>query len=639
MEESVFMDGVRSVFIVIDRGVYSLITVFYNIITELANATIISSDKINEISQKVYALIAIFMIFKISFSLINYLVNPDLLQDKTKGGGKLIQNILITFVLVICVPFGFDFLYNAQKAILSDALIEKLIYNSESLDTGEMSFLMDPNCTEKATTSSIGDYVGLMAFKTFFQIDEMSLKQDPDDFTKIENKYCRADVSEGTGTASVKNLLRNSEVYNAPHGISTKHYYVVSYTFFISTVVGIVLALVFLSFCFDVAVRTIKLQFLELLAPIPIISYIDPDKSKNGMFSKWIKEVATTWLSLFMRLLAFHVAIYFISLLSDIDWDQNGLWINLLLIIGILMFAKQLPKLLENIMGIKASGSFNLNPLKKLDDQALGFKTGRNFLGKTAAGAAAIGMSAVGSVNRYKERKNKLAADDAKLETQAKNDLNKKLIELRNLKTSGEIDASEWRKRALDAKKQSDAKLEKDKAKIRKFSDNHPIFSGVAAAGRASSEAFKADHKSIQSIIDNASKAATNAAKERTYRDSYGINDRAMNRVTDWGDVKKSGTADVVDRRVKELNDQLTQATNALDSLRQEQSTFAPGTFTWATSGPNAGRIEVNSNITDPNIIALAKENVRMQQELQQTVKDLNSEIKAQNKILEQSKK
>ena len=628
MEESVFMDGVRGVMATIDRAVYGLISVFYDTIITLSDTTIIGSDKISEITNKVYALIAIFMIFKISFSLINYLVNPDMIVDKTKGGGMLVKNVIITFILVITVPFGFDLLYRAQSAIISDGIIEKLIYGGETVNQG-ISFKMDDDYCGN-TSATAGNYVGLMAFKTFFQLDDQAKE---DDRNEILTMYCNASV---TGErSSVNDLLKNNKVYSAPHGFTTQHYYVVDYSFFLSTIVGIVLALVFLGFCFDVATRSIKLQFLEILAPIPIISYIDPDKSKSGMFSKWIKEVATTWLSLFMRLIAYHIAIYFISTLHENASLSNNLWINLLIIIGILMFAKELPKLLENIIGIKASGSFNLNPLKKLDEQALGFKAGRNLLGKTAAATAAVGMSAVGSVNRYKERKNKIAA----VETKAKNELNAKLIELRNLKTSGEISASEWRKRALDAKKQSDAKLEEDKAKMIRFSDNHPIFSGVTAAVRASSEAFKADHKSIKSIIDNASKAATNSAKERTYRDSYGIGDRAMNKITDWGDVRKSGTADVVDRRVKELNDQLSQVTNALDSLRQEQSTFAPGTFTWATSGPNAGQMSVSSSVTDPNTRALAEENVRLQQELQQTVKDLNSEIKAQNKILEQSKK
>lgn len=399
MEESVFMDGVRGVMAIIDRAVYGLISVFYDTIITLSDITIIGSDKISEITNKVYALIAVFMIFKISFSLINYLVNPDMIVDKAKGGGALVKNIIITFILVITVPFGFDLLYRAQSAILSDGIIEKLIYGGETVNQG-ISFKMDDDYCE-STSATAGDYVGLMAFKTFFQIDEQSLETHSDDFYQgspsVKEMYCNASVNGGK--ASVNNLLKNNRVYSAPHGFSTQHYYVVDYSFFLSTIVGIVLALVFLGFCFDVATRSIKLQFLEILAPIPIISYIDPDKSKSGMFSKWIKEVATTWLSLFMRLIAYYIAIYFISTLHENASLSNNLWINLLIIIGILMFAKELPKLLENIIGIKASGSFNLNPLKKLNDNALG---GKLIAGAAIGGAGlAVGGLAQSASNMY----------------------------------------------------------------------------------------------------------------------------------------------------------------------------------------------------------------------------------------------
>lgn len=399
MEESVFMDGVRGVMAIIDRAVYGLISVFYDTIITLSDITIIGSDKISEITNKVYALIAVFMIFKISFSLINYLVNPDMIVDKAKGGGALVKNVIITFILVITVPFGFDLLYRAQSAILSDGIIEKLIYGGETVNQG-ISFKMDDDYCE-STSATAGDYVGLMAFKTFFQIDEQSLETYSGDFyngnPSVKEMYCSASVNGGK--ASVNNLLKNNRVYSAPHGFSTQHYYVVDYSFFLSTIVGIVLALVFLGFCFDVATRSIKLQFLEILAPIPIISYIDPDKSKSGMFSKWIKEVATTWLSLFMRLIAYYIAIYFISTLHENASLSNNLWINLLIIIGILMFAKELPKLLENIIGIKASGSFNLNPLKKINDNALG---GKLITGAAIGGAGlAAGGLAQSASNMY----------------------------------------------------------------------------------------------------------------------------------------------------------------------------------------------------------------------------------------------
>lgn len=650
MNESVFFDGVRGVFATIDRGVYSLISIFYNTIYKLVDKTIISSSVIDEITSRVYALIAIFMIFKISFSLINYLVNPDLIVDKVKGGGSLVRNIIITLVLVIFVPFGFDLLYEAQNAIINDGLVEKLIHGG-TYNERKLEIIMDEDyCVgTPAYTNNIGDYVSLVAFKTFFQIDEQSIQEDSDNFAEIKNMYCEASVINN-GMSSVSNLLKNNKVYSAPHGVSLSDYYVVDYLFFLSTIVGVIIALIFLNFCFDIAVRSIKLQFLEILAPVPIISYIDPDKSKNGMFSKWLKEVGTTWLSLFMRLLAYNLALYFISILTASDIEQDNLWMTLLIIIGILMFAKQLPKLLENIMGIKASGSFNLNPFKKLDEEALGFKQARSLAGKTAATAGAVGMSAIGSAYSRNRAKKEFNKNTSKL----KDDLRQKIEEerldgLRKARNNAEYEYAnrKYKARMDEFNKGNYSTLNEDVAeKIEKlkedydskFSNRHPLVSSLLAAGRAGNEAFKADHKSIQAIIENASKAATNAAKERTYRDNYGIGDRAMNQITDWGDVKKSGTADIVDRKVKELNDQLTQVTNALDSLRQEQSSFAPGTFMWETSGPNAGMISV-SPTANPNDIIRARENVRMQQELQQTMKDLNSAIKSQTKILEQSKK
>ena len=468
MEESTFMDGVRGVFAVIDRGVYGLITTFYNMIESLTNFTIISGDKISEISGKIYALIALFMIFKISFSLINYLVNPDMLSDKAKGGGTLIKNIILTFALVVIVPFGFNILYQAQAAILSDNLIGKFVYGDESVD-GEMVFSMDEDeCGGiTASTSNAGDYIGLMAFRPFFQLSE---EKDSSDFTSdLQKMYCSASVNGKD--ASVKNLLANNKVYSAPHVFSTSHFYVVDYTIFISTAVGIVLVLVFLSFCFDIATRTIKLQFLELLAPIPIISYIDPDQSKNGMFSKWLKEVFNTWLSLFMRLLAFHIAIYLISVLKDVQLEGESLWINLLIIIGVLMFAKELPKLLESIMGIKMSGSFNLNPLKKLDEQALGFKTGRSLLGKGMTAGAALGMAGVGSVLAHNAAKKKFNEDRAKMEDKVKDNIRQKIEEarlndLRNARNNAEYEYAnrKYNARMNELNKGNYSKLDKNEA-------------------------------------------------------------------------------------------------------------------------------------------------------------------------------
>lgn len=387
MEESLFMDDIRTFFAMLDRMIYSLISIFYNTITDLATVQIIDTNTINGLTGKVYALLGIFMIFKVSFSLINYIVDPDKLADKAKGGGALIKNIAITIVLIITVPFAFDLLYEAQSAILTDQIIPKFIFNSESADVDSVKnsttyqINLDPDvCASPAETTNMGDYIGLLIFNPFFVQETENVNENKSlaNNESLRGYYCNS--------SSVKILLGNSDLYNAPKGWSTKYNYSIDYSFLLSTSIGVVVALLFLGFCFDVAVRMLKLFLLEIIAPIPIISYIDPDSSKNGMFKKWLKEVFNTWLSLFLRLGAVFLAVFVIQSIvassNNLDEYSHPLWLRILIIIGALIFAKQLPKMLEDILGIKMSGSMKLNPFKKISEDAIGGKT----IGKVTSG-------------------------------------------------------------------------------------------------------------------------------------------------------------------------------------------------------------------------------------------------------------
>ena len=640
MEESIFMDGVRGVMAVIDRAVYGLISVFYDTILTLADTTIIGSDKISEITNKVYALIAIFMIFKISFSLINYLVNPDMIVDKAKGGGVLVKNIIITFILVITVPFAFDLLYRAQSSILTDGIIEKLIYGGDTANQG-ITFKMDDDYCD-STSASAGDYVGLIAFKTFFQIDEQSVQTNSDDFyggnPSVKDMYCNASVNGGN--ASVNNLLKNNKVYSAPHGFSTQHYYVVDYSFFLSTIVGVVLALVFLGFCFDVATRSIKLQFLEILAPIPIVSYIDPDKSKNGMFNKWVKEVTTTWLSLFMRLIAYYLAIYFISTLHENSSLNNNLWINLLIIIGILMFAKELPKLLENIIGIKASGSFNLNPFKKLETDMLGAKT----ISGVASGALGFGLGVGASVYARNKGKQQFKSKyDRELDADTSKKLNDKYMKkINNAISSGWSDARINRMFSnFDRKEQKllNKQMNKDfRADKASFTNKYGAVEAAVSGIRGASRGYKSGSKGgldPASITSAAVQGATEASKIRSYNDNYSFGDRVMDKITDIADVKNdSGTASLVGKEIKELTKQLETVTQALDMKRMQISRLDPMAV---GNDVNTGQPYVRENYNGPDRLT-AEALVNETKELSNTMESLKAEIKKRQDMKDQKR-
>ena len=138
-----------------------------------------------------------------------------------------------------------------------------------------------------------------------------------------------------------------------------KTFYVFSYMPFISMIVPLVFVVILLSFTIDVAVRAVKLAVLRLIAPIPIISYMDPKGSKDSAFNSWVKTLTSTYLDLFIRLAAVYFAIFLIQ-----DMIVNGVVINhgsgvigiislILIWIGIFVFAKQAPKFIKDVLGLK----------------------------------------------------------------------------------------------------------------------------------------------------------------------------------------------------------------------------------------------------------------------------------------------
>lgn len=683
----------RDFFSIIDGGLYHLIGILYDILIQLSKTSIFTSADIDAFSKRVYVFLGIIMLFKVTFSLINYLINPDAIADKTNGAGNLSKNIIITLVLVVFVPYAFDLLYRAQSAILNDNIIPKLIIGTGG-ESGTHALIIDDKlCVDEETNEAVvsnvpkvGDYIAIMAFKPFYQAS----KDVSDEFADTDY-YC--------ASHTVKDMLKY-------HDEEVGSEYIFDYTMLLSTASGVLVLLLLLGFCFDIAVRTIKLGFLEIIAPIPIISYVDPKSGKNGMFSKWVKEVINTWASLFIRLALLFFVVYIIETIGNNlgTLYDNGIWIMLFLIIGALMFAKQAPALIENILGVKATGTMKLNPLKKIQEQAIGGKMIASLPGRMASGVAGAAFATTGLAiantkkssdfyqkqneyekafqNHYNAQNNlnnlktiqttneaELQANKTKLQTNkgkyeaAYNDVQNKIAngtvtnsDFENLQKlnqqyqSSQVDVNKSENKVNEAKEQiKEAEIEVSTAqqKVNKtseafenqkeqndksFSYNHPLAAGLAAAYRASTTAGKNDPKNIREIISNASKAATSAAKTRTYTDNYNIEDRMKNVFTDWADIKKGGTASIVDSNIKEINDNIIKVTNALDSLRQERSAFEPGTFK-----TNTKTFEVEVSQLGINNQA-AIDNVQQTKELEQVLKDLNSELKKQTSIKEQTK-
>lgn len=394
-----FLGVIRGLFAAIDKVVVWLIENLYNLIFQISSVQVFDNASLAAFANRITVILSIFMIFKLSLSFLNYIVNPDAMTDKSKGFSKLIQNIAVALVLLVSYQFLFDKAMELQQKIVDNNTIPKLILGSSGKNVKNSSVVSFPLFSAFIVPNSdlLAQQQGC---RTYFINDGT-----------VPHKRCNIEVYS-TNAASMPNIgsepnnqldytVENQNTYYLfDYLLSLKNngQFAFDYKFIISTICGAFAALVLLSFCMDVAVRIIKLYFLRLIAPIPIISYIDPIKGE-GIFKKWLSNVGKTYADLFVRLIAIFFAIFIIQQVSANagtlkDFNGNPIdnpFVIIFIIIGALMFAKQFPKLIQDITGISLDGKMQLNPFKKISEQALGGKA----MVAGAAGAVGAGMAGV----------------------------------------------------------------------------------------------------------------------------------------------------------------------------------------------------------------------------------------------------
>ena len=151
----------------------------------------------------------------------------------------------------------------------------------------------------------------------------------------------------------------------------------IKYHMWVSTIAGAFVCYAFVSFSIDMGIRAAKLAYYQIIAPIPLILQVLP-KWKDT-FSKYLREVINTFIEVFVRISVVYIIVYIICHLENLFSDFGSLFSNdnlnggealiayALLIIGLVIFAKQAPKMISETFGLK-SGSMSLGIGKKLQE-------------------------------------------------------------------------------------------------------------------------------------------------------------------------------------------------------------------------------------------------------------------------------
>ena len=364
-------DFLRGFFAILDRIGYFFLSGIFNIFFDIANATIFQGDTINTFYSRIQLILGILMVFRLSITFLQIILNPDMFKDKQKGAGSLVKRIVVMLIMLsLIVPIDipntngnplneqiktngilFGFLYQFQNSVVEDNILGKLILGSNT-----ESITSNAGGLELPGMESVGDVITADIAKAFISptlnegydtvtsdnVDQAAVC--PDD----ARSYINTDVTSSTLLDHVNDTCDAGE-----------EVYAFTYTGFGGVVCAVVMTIIIIGFTLDIAVRAIKLALLRLIAPIPIISYISPGQEKNGAFGNWVKTLTSTYLSLFIRLIIIYFGIYLIILLRNGDlvtWDDTSALAEVFIIIGILVFMKQAPKFFQDMFGIKGDG-------------------------------------------------------------------------------------------------------------------------------------------------------------------------------------------------------------------------------------------------------------------------------------------
>lgn len=367
-------DAFYGILLTLDYIVYICINFSYQLFEVVSKVEIFSNDELALITRRVYMILGIVMLFVFAYNIILAILNPDTVNGKDDKSFKgMIKNLVISVVLLITFPLICRYLQIFQNHIVEDNTLGKIITGSTvGSDYTKKSALEVPVTIFTAFYHPLSENGEAVTMFECQHQGESSYVNDAGKTIELTNigtaELCDryVELAEKAATGNIFDLSKFMQDKELKHGIPDGK---MEYLWLVSTIAGGLAAYMFLSFSLDLGVRAAKLAVLKLIAPVPIFVKVFP--KQKSMYDKWQGEFIKTYLQVFERIIVIYFAIEVISFVRKIDWTAGGggWFINciasVVIILGILKFAKEAPKLLEDLFGTKIP---ELSIKKKLND-------------------------------------------------------------------------------------------------------------------------------------------------------------------------------------------------------------------------------------------------------------------------------
>lgn len=356
--------------LLLDGMIYGVIDYMFDIFDFLAKTNLFDNNSYREVVRNIYVILGLIMMFALSYSLLKAVINPDEFAKGENSFPKMIKNVIVSLAIIAILPTVFSFAFNVQNTVLNQDTIPKLILG-DAYKEGE--------------NDNAGRAFAYNIYTAFLHVNEEFCRKDTNSdspFSAEEAATCENEIN--SNASNVKwytpwRLGNTNETFSdvdaaiRDGSVSFANYNKfgeavaegkLSYLILISTLSGIFILLVVVNFCFDMALRVIKLMFFQIIAPIPVVCRVIPGGKMKDVFPTWMKKTISTFVDVFLRIAVFYLGIFIVNLVvknwptldvSNIGWSK-ALIAKALVIMSVVVFIRQAPKLIGEMFHLDTGG-------------------------------------------------------------------------------------------------------------------------------------------------------------------------------------------------------------------------------------------------------------------------------------------
>ncbi len=424
-----FVELLNTLWAMICEAIYIFIGALYQVYEKVASINLFSTEVFETITGRLYVVMGIAMLFIFAYNIILMIINPD--DKKSSGQmGKIVKETMISLAIIVLLPTIFNYLYIFQSHVLESNIISQIIlgpvgstdgdstncdatdydcscdfsdygleeYNNEkywfqfwkqgttdktdALKTACQKYKTDLSPSQRGAYSIAPTLYSAFFRPTNFDFSECvthlqggnsSIESDSEDHKICVNYFY--DITASKYTGNIRPFVNDSFLRDIVADSSKTS---MEFHWIMAIVAGGLAVYMFICYTMEVGVRVAKLGFLQLISPIPVMMRIVPGQ-KDKVYKKWFDNLLNSYLDVFIRIFIIDFALFAISLVPDVIstmWrsmtsGSENFFIKALataiVILGILKFAQDAPKLLKELFDFKGTLALK-SPGKQLSE-------------------------------------------------------------------------------------------------------------------------------------------------------------------------------------------------------------------------------------------------------------------------------